>query len=243
MLAAAAAVLLASAAPLVVHLRVRVALCPGPDGTPVPAVPAASIDEQLADLVTILGPHGITITAERDSFSPPHCTLLTRQERDDFASQVPAPDGTVTVLVVPLIRDLGVLTYNLRGVHWRVGKRDWVFLTARAHGPALAHELCHHFGLPHDPRGGTLMTPGPSSPAWRSAHPPRPFAPILDDGQVQRLREGIARRTSGAATLQGPATDCAGPTIENSSDRPRNRAVREQGRGAKAPFRSWNAHC
>jgi hypothetical protein len=43
--------------------------------------------------------------------------------------------------------------------HWRAGNRDWVFLTARAHGPALAHELCHHFGLRHDPRGGTLMTP------------------------------------------------------------------------------------
>jgi hypothetical protein len=78
------------------------------------------------------------------------------------------------------------------GVHWRAGTRRWVFLTARARPPVLAHELGHFFGLPHDPAGGNLMTPGPSSPRWRSATPPRPFAPLLTPAQVRRLRAGVA---------------------------------------------------
>jgi hypothetical protein len=190
----AVAALLLAAAPLTVHLRVRVALCPGAEGAPAPAVSAASLDEQIAAAQAIFGPHGVTVTATHDTFIPPRCDVLTREDRDAFAPQLPPPDGTVTVLVVPRVRDLDVLSYNLRGVHWRVGSRDWVFLTARAQGPVLAHELCHHFGLPHDPRGGTLMTPGPSSPAWRAPRPPRPFAPVLDPDQVRRLRAGIVRR-------------------------------------------------
>jgi hypothetical protein len=192
-----AAAILASAAaptPLAIHLHIRVALCPGPDGTAAPTRPSAWVDEHLAGVQAVLGPHGIAVTSERDDFTPPHCEILSRADRDDFASQVPAAEGTITVLVVPLVRDLRVPSYNLRGVHWRAGKKEWIFLTARARPPTLAHELGHHFGLPHDPAGGNLMTPGPSSPAWQSAHPPRPFAPLLEPQQVRRLRAGIVRR-------------------------------------------------
>ena len=198
------------------RLRIRVAECAGP-GTAARAAarPPSWVDDHVQAVQTLLAPHGITVTAARETFTPAICEVLTRADRDIFAQHVASPqnaqngqdgqdgqngqgpaddkDGrSVTVLVLPRVRDLDVLTYDLMGVHWRAHGQHWIFLTARAQPPVLAHELCHYFGLPHDPAGGNLMTPGPSSPLWNASHPPRPFAPVLTPGQVERLRAGIA---------------------------------------------------
>jgi hypothetical protein len=182
---------------LSVSLKIRIAACAGADGTLTPAW----VDAHVQAVQTLLSPHGITVTATRHSFVPPTCEALTREDRDRFAAAV-TPGPGVTVLVVPRVRDLDVLSYDLQGVHWRAGGRRWIFLTARARPPVLAHELCHYFGLPHDPAGGNLMTPGPSSPAWQSARKPRGFAPRLNPAQVRRLRAGIAREGTGAGRSQ-----------------------------------------
>jgi hypothetical protein len=183
--------LLALAA-LPVSLTIRVADCGGPTRPP------GWVTAQVEAAQALLAPHGIALTARTESFTPPACEALDRAGRDGFAGSVVA-DRSVTVLVVPRVRDLDVPTYDLMGVHWRGGGRRWVFLTARARPPVLAHELCHFFGLPHDPAGGNLMTPGPSSPRWRAATPPRPFAPVLTPAQVRRLRAGVAAWRRGAA--------------------------------------------
>jgi hypothetical protein len=176
--------LAAGPAPLTVTLEIRVADCGGP------VRPPEWVAEHVEAVRALLAPHGIAIEASTDSFVPARCEALDRADRDRFAAQV-AAGGVVTVLVVPRVRDLDVPTYDLMGVHWVGGGRRWIFLTARARPPVLAHELCHFFGLPHDPAGGNLMTPGPSSPSWRSAHPPRPFAPLLTPEQIKRLRAGV----------------------------------------------------
>jgi hypothetical protein len=192
---------MALAAPtLSISLRIRVAECADAAGKRAPVRPAAWVDEHLAAVRSLLAPHGIDVTARSEPFRPARCEALSREDRDAFATHV-ASDGEVTVLVVPRVRDLDVPSYDLRGVHWRAGSRRWVFLTARARPPVLAHEIGHFFGLPHDPGGGNLMTPGPSSPAWRGKRPPRPFAPLFTPDQARRLRAGIAAFTS---TLAAP---------------------------------------
>jgi hypothetical protein len=183
-----------------VRLRIRVAECADTGtGVRVAARSPAWVDDHINAVQALLGPHGITVTAVRETFAPTICQVLTRADRDTFAEHVTADEdpadkkaAPVTVLVLPRVRDLDVLTYDLMGVHWRARGRHWIFLTARAEPPVLAHELCHYFGLPHDPAGGNLMTPGPSSPLWKSPHPPRPFAPVLTPRQIERLRAGIA---------------------------------------------------
>jgi hypothetical protein len=180
---------LANAPPnLAVALHVRVAVC---EGAPVRS--EEWVDEHVAAVRALLAPHGITVSATRETFTPPRCELLDAADRDALAESVPT-SGAVTVLVMPRVRDLAVPTYDLRGVHWRARGRRWIFLTARAQPPVLAHELCHDFGLPHDPAGGNLMAPGPSSPLWRRTPRPQPFAPILTAAQVARLRRGILGR-------------------------------------------------
>ncbi len=182
-----------------VSLNIRVAACPDAGGKATPARPPAWVDAHVRAVQELFAPLGISVTATTDLFTPPLCEVLTREDRDRFA-EASVEKGGVTVLVVPRVRDLDVLTYNLQGVHWRARGRRWIFLTARAHPPTLAHELCHYFGLPHDPAGGNLMTPGPSSPAWRAARPPRPFEPRLTDQQARQLRAGIARAAGQASS-------------------------------------------
>lgn len=178
---------------LAIQLRIRVAQCPdGPGGARREVQPDDWIETHVQAATALLGPHAIRISAVTEPFTPTRCELLTRADRDALAGEV-TMDGAVTVLVVPRVRDLAVPTYDLKGVHWRARGRRWIFLTASARPPVLAHELAHYFGLPHDPAGGNLMTPGPSSPAWRSLRPPAPFAPALTPVQVAALRRGIAR--------------------------------------------------
>lgn len=150
------------------------------------------IEGHVQAAAALLAPHAIRLTAVTEPFTPARCQLLTRADRDALADEVEM-DRTITVLLVPRVRDLDVPTYDLKGVHWRARGRRWIFLTAAARPPVLAHELAHYFGLPHDPAGGNLMTPGPSSPAWRSRRPPAPFAPALTPAQIEKLRRGIAR--------------------------------------------------
>jgi hypothetical protein len=146
----------------------------------------------------VFAPYGIRIEAKTEPFSPTRCALLDRPQRDALAAYAGASDRVV-VLVVQRIRDLDVPTYDLMGVHWRYGGaerrwrgRHWVYLTARARPPTLAHELAHYFGLPHDPAGGNLMTPGPSDRAWRRREKkPRPFQPRLSPAQARKLRRAL----------------------------------------------------
>jgi hypothetical protein len=190
------------AAVLAIKLRVLIASCPPAAGQPAQAVrPVAWVDEHVAAVRALLAPHGIAVTAVTAPFTPARCELLTRADRDSLATDVNM-DGAVTVLVMPRVRDLDVPSYDLKGVHWRARGRRWIFLTAAARPPVLAHELCHYFGLPHDPAGGNLMTPGPSSPTWKSKRPPAPFAPVLTGAQVQRLRAGIERTHESAGVGQ-----------------------------------------
>lgn len=179
---------------LAVQLHFHIARC---FSALVPVKPDEWVHVHVAAAQSVFESHGIALSATLAAFSPQRCDLLTRAHRDEVASEVNTPNA-VNVVVMNRIRDLDVLDYDLMGVHWRYGGpndalkfRRWVFLTARAQPPVLAHELCHFFGLPHDPVGGNLMTPGPSSPAWRSNAPPAPFAPMLTKGQARRLRSGI----------------------------------------------------
>lgn len=194
---------------LAVRLRIRVAECADTGTGARSATRSPSwVDDHVQAVQALLAPHGIAVTAARATFAPAICEALTRADRDTFAQYIPqepqeeAPADkkggpSVTVLVLPRVRDLDMLTYDLMGVHWRAHGQHWIFLTARAQPPVLAHELCHYFGLPHDPAGGNLMTPGPSSPLWSSPHPPHPFAPVLTPRQVERLRAGIAADSAG----------------------------------------------
>ena len=192
-----------------VKLSLRVARCPpaavkgkrtsGAHRAPVK--PKAWVDAQLAAARKLLAPYRIALVARRSSFTPRRCELDTRAQRHALAEHA-SSIGAVNVLVVRRVRDLDVRSYNLMGVHWRYrgGRKAWrgrrfVILTARAKAGVLAHELCHFFGLKHDPKGGNLMAPGPSSPLRRRRPRPKPWKPRLERWQARRLRAAIGRFT------------------------------------------------
>jgi hypothetical protein len=199
-------------APLVVPVRLMVARCAGdpaasqpasrpaaaPATAPAPVRSRASVDELLRAAGEVFGRHGVTLEPTVEEFTPERCDLVGRAQRDAVARHV-TMDRHATVLLVRRVPDLAVPDHDLMGVHWRpVGNRalagrHYVLLTAKARGTVLAHELCHYFGLPHDRRGGSLMTPGPSDPIYRRrGRKPKAHEPILRPAQVQRLRAGIA---------------------------------------------------
>lgn len=186
---------------LTIPLLIRVAVCGGK-----PVRSAAWVKQHLSAAAAVLAPHGVRIAARQEPFTPERCALLTRTHRHALAAH--AQDDRVTVLVVQRARDLDVPSYDLMGVHWRykgpdaaLAGRRWILLTARARPPVLAHELCHYFGLPHDPAGGNLMTPGPSAPIWKDpARPkPSPFSPVLTGAQARRLRRELQRWSAARA--------------------------------------------
>lgn len=175
---------------LEVPLRILVARC-----ARAPAQPDTWVRSHVEAARTIFAYHGVALSYTLEPFEPTRCEILTETQRNQMAVHATSPNA-VTVLVMARVRDLDVPSYDLMGVHWRaqgkeVRDRRWVFLTARANPPVLAHELCHFFGLPHDPAGGNLMTPGPSSPAWKAKPAPKPFVPVLTDAQAARLRLGV----------------------------------------------------
>ncbi len=185
----------ATRATLEVPLLLRVAVCGAK-----PTRTKKWIDEHVAAAARVLTPHGVKLVARQERFTPARCELLTRAHRHAMA--IHARADQLTVLVMKRVRDVDVLDYNLMGVHWRYRGKDaklagrrWIFLTARARPPVLAHELCHFLGLPHDPAGGNLMTPGPSAPIWKDAARvnPGPFKPILTRRQARRLRRNLRR--------------------------------------------------
>lgn len=170
-------------------LQLRVAIC---DGRPI--VSDQWVSQHVKRAQQIYRRHQIELRAKIDHFTPSRCIALTRADRHSFYRHAPA-SKRVTVLIVARVRDLDVESYNLMGVHWRhdASKRRWIFLTARAKPPVLAHELGHYLGLRHDRRGGNLMTPGPSDPAWRGKHKPKPFVERFSDEQVRALQRAMKR--------------------------------------------------
>jgi hypothetical protein len=186
---------------LTIPLRIKVASCPDKAGKLVPVRDDKWVKKHLKAARKLFSRHGIQLMEIVEPFTPARCTLLTRAHRYAAAADM-AMDGKATVLVFKRVRDVDVLTYNLMGVHWRYRGKDaahkgkrWVFLTARAKIPVLAHELCHFFGLPHDKAGGNLMTPGPSDPIYKDKDSAKPagFKAVLTGAQVKRLRRGIKR--------------------------------------------------
>ena len=167
-------------------LRLRIARCGGKL-----VRQRAWLRRRVATTNRIYGPHRLRVVAKYDEFSPRRCVLLSRRQRNGLAKHV--LPGEVTVLVVQRIRDLDVKSYNLMGVHWRFAGQHWVYLTARASKAVLAHELGHYLGLRHDPKGGNLMTPGPSDPRWRLPirARPMPFRARLSKQQGRRLRAAV----------------------------------------------------
>jgi hypothetical protein len=189
-------------------LLLRVAVCGAK-----PARTKTWIDAHVAAAAKVFAPHGVKLVARQERFSPARCVLLTRAHRHAMA--IHAPADQLTVLVMKRVRDVDVLDYNLMGVHWRYRGKDaklagrrWVFLTARARPPVLAHELAHFLGLPHDPVGGNLMTPGPSAPIWKDPAKvkPQPFKPILTRRQARRLRRNLRRWLKARAASAEAAT-------------------------------------
>lgn len=186
--------------PISVEVVVRLARCAGK-----PVRGASWVGDHIEAANRVLAPVGVRIAARIVPFSPPLCRLLSIGERDAMAAW--APPGELTVIVIEEVRDLRLRSYKLMGVHWRYRGADaryagrrWVFLTARARPPVLAHELCHRFGLRHDPAGGNLMTPGPSDPVWRRPGPrPQPFAPLLTEEQGRRVRRFVKRLGRGGS--------------------------------------------
>ncbi len=183
-----------------VPLRIRVALCPDSAGKKAAVMSETWVKAHVLAANLILMPNGVELMPELETFTPKRCQLLTRAHRDAMARHV-VMDGKATVLVLPRVRDVDVLTYNLMGVHWRYKGKDkaqrgkrWVFITKRSLPPVLAHELCHYFGLPHDKAGGNLMTPGPSDAVYKGkGKKPKGFSPTLTKAQGKWLRRGVRR--------------------------------------------------
>lgn len=178
---------------LTLTIDLAVAKCEGK-----PAKPDRWVQGHLAASNRVLAPHRLRLAARLRSFAPARCDLVTRAHRHAMARHVPATG--CTALFLRKVRDVDVPTYNLMGVHWRYRGDDprykgrrWVMLTARAIRPMLAHELAHYFGLRHDPGGGNLMTPGPSSPLWKrkGARRPRPYKPVLTPAQGRKLYRAV----------------------------------------------------
>lgn len=180
---------------LTIPLTILVARCGRSD-----VRPSGWVDAHLAGAAKVLSPHRIALSAQRQRFAPARCKLATRADRDALAAHLdPAAEAGIPVLVVEEMLDLDLPGYRLMGVHWRYRGPDpryrgrrYVILTARAKPPVLAHELAHYLGLPHDPAGGNLMTPGPSAPIWRQpGRKPEPFSPTLSDEQARRIRRAV----------------------------------------------------
>jgi hypothetical protein len=171
------------------------------------------VDDQLRAAAEVLGPHGLALVPRVEEFQPARCDVEGREQRDAMARHVTIDDHA-TVLVVRRVPDLAVPGHDLGGVHWRAGAsarahagRTYVLLAAKARRTVLVHELGHYFGLPHDRRGGNLMTPGPSDPIWRRrGRKPKPHEPILVPGQVRRLRAGVAAFLRAHPPARSPAS-------------------------------------
>jgi hypothetical protein len=196
-------------------VRILTAWCDGK-----PARSRAWIQSHVKAANRILSRHRVRLRPMLARFDPDSCEVLDRATRHAMARH--AKGRQPVVLVVRRVRDVDVPSYDLMGVHWRyrggddeLRGRRWVFLTARAEPPVLAHELCHFFGLPHDPAGGNLMTPGPSDPAWSrpEGERPQPFKPRLTKRQARRLRRAIRRHLKAVARERpGPPAGDAKPS-------------------------------
>ncbi len=178
---------------------IAVASCPTKKGKLRPVKSNRWVRAHVAAANRVLKRHKIVLNARIRRFTPAKCALLTRADRNAMAIHV-RKKNQVTVLVVKRIRDLDNRSYNLRGLYWpyrgkdrKLKGRRWVMLTKRALRPFLAHELAHFFGLHHDPAGGNLMTPGPSSPMWKRKPRPKPFKPVLNKAQGRQLRRAVLK--------------------------------------------------
>lgn len=184
----------AALTPITISIRIRIAQC-GPASVTSQAVTLKWAKTHVDAANQLFAPLAIQLDATYEFYAAQRCDAITATDRDTYAKDV-APKG-ITVLVVSRVQDIDVPDYDLMGVHWRyrgaqsdLKGRRWVFLTTRATPGVLAHELGHYFGLPHDPRGGNIMTPGPSSPAWKLSPEkrPKPYQPHFSAAQAHKLR-------------------------------------------------------
>ncbi len=91
--------------------------------------------------------------------------LISRNDRNSLAENVPSPGKMIQVFLVRSARDVDKPDGWIAGVHWQYGgkqkmqeKRRFIILSSmHSNGETLAHELGHWFGLQHQKEVSNLM--------------------------------------------------------------------------------------
>jgi hypothetical protein len=153
------------------------------DGQPV--VSEEFLTVQLARANAIFAPYGVRFAdSGRMPLASAHAALETRQDRDVLGRH--ARRGAIDCFVVASLRDVDEPERMRQGVHWRSRSHrgsHFIVLSSAAGRDVLAHELGHYLGNPgHADGPDNLMSYARTRPD-----------PILDDGQLARMRAAIAR--------------------------------------------------
>ncbi len=170
------------------------------DGQPV--VSEEFLTVQLARANAIFTPYGVRfVDSGRRSLASAHAALETREDRDALGRY--ARRGAIDCFVVASLRDVDEPERMRQGVHWRSRSHrgsHFVILSSVAGRDVLAHELGHYLGNPgHADGPDNLMSYARTRPD-----------PILDHGQLARMRAAIARYLRrGDLRLHGATDPCS----------------------------------